>query len=297
MTYTAALLAGAALAQGALVASGRSVIVNVVDTFGEGEDGIMTGAPEWCRNETELTWKQRRERLLQHETLEWCKAQVKTIQAANESVPDWMDKIVEDDRKRGQMKWAAAEMKRLKAEGKEVPQWMDWAAAENEKWGNRWAACKAAELQAAGQEPPTWMAENGRKGILEYAAEKQKDLEEQIDELEDEMEEEEALVQADGNTTLAEEKRLAMEKAVYRKSPHQQLEALQAALTGVDESEDAWKEGTDASPKQLKHALKKAQHASIIMEKILARLQKAREAEEQQSAAADPEPVVDVTAE
>mmetsp|Transcript_97399 Transcript_97399/g.257155 ORF Transcript_97399/g.257155 Transcript_97399/m.257155 type:complete len:142 (+) Transcript_97399:3-428(+) len=141
------------------------------------------------------------------------------------------------------------------------------------------------------------MAENGRKGILEYAAEKQKDLEEQIDELEDEMEEEEALVQADGNTTLAEEKRLAMEKAVYRKSPHQQLEALQAALAGVDESEDAWKEGTDASPKQLKHALKKAQHASIMMEKILARLQKAREAEEQQSAAADPEPVVDVTAE
>jgi len=296
MTYSAALLAGAALAQGALFASGRSM--NVVETFGEGEEGTMTGAPEWCRNETELTWKQRRERLLLHETLEWCKSQVKDLQAANESVPDWMDKLVEDDRKRGQMKWAATETKRLKAEGNEVPQWMDWAAAENAKWGNRWASCKAAALQAAGQEPPAWMIENGRKGVLDYASEKQQDLEEQIEELQQEREEEEAVVQADGNTTLAEERRLAMTKAVHRRSAHEQFEALQAALADADESEEAWKQDTDASPKQLEHALKKAQHASIMMEKVLARM-KAQEVEQeqQQLTASDGDPVVDVTAE
>jgi len=296
MTYAAALLAGAALAQGALFASGRSV--NVVETFGEGEEGTMTGAPEWCRNDTELTWKQRRERLLQHETLEWCKSQVKELQAANESVPDWMDKLVEDDRKRGQMKWAAAETKRLKAEGKEVPQWMDWASAENDKWGNRWAACKAAALQAAGQESPTWMVENGRKGVLDYASEKQQDLQAQIDELTEEREEEEAVAQADGNITLAEERRLAMEKAVYRKTTHGQLEDLQAALTDVEASEEAWKQDTEASPKQLKHALKKAQHMSMMMEKVLARMKAEEEKEEQQQLTAnDVDPVVDVTAE
>jgi len=268
-------------------------------TFAEGAFGpLPADAPAWCKAEADLTWKQRKERLLQHDTLEWCKVQVRHLQAANESVPEWMDKLVEDDRKRGQMKWAAAETKRLRAEGKEVPQWMDWAAAENEKWGNRWAACKAAELQAAGEEPPAWMVENGRKGVLDYASEKQKDLQEQIDELQEEREEEEAVIQADGNATMAEERRLAMQRAVYKKSAHQQLDVLQAELASVQESEEAWEKDTSASPKQLKRALKKAQQASVMMEKILARMKEAKAKEEaEQQSASGAEPVVDVTAE
>jgi len=294
MTCTVALLTGAALAQGVIFASGSSHSEFVVGTFEEAEEG-MIGAPEWCKNDTELSWKQRKERLVQHETLAWCKSQLKTLQAANESVPEWMDKLVEDDQKRGQMKWAAAEAKRLKAEGKEVPQWMDASAAENDKWANMWAACKAAELQAGGREPPTWMVENGRKGILDYSAEKASDLQEQIDELQEEREQEDAVVQADGNTTLAEERRLAMTKAVYRKSAHQQFEALQAELASVDESEEAWHHDADASQKQLKRALKRAEHASVMMEKVLARMREA--AKDTVESAGGEDTVVDVTAE
>jgi len=258
----------------------------------------MSGAPEWCKTTYDLTWKQRKERMLQHATLEWCKGQVKKLREENESIPDWMEKVVGDDEKSGKMKWAAAEAKRMVAEGRELPGWMQDLVKENERWSNRWAACKAAELQAAGEEPPAWMVENGRKGVLDYASEKQKDLQEQIDELQEEREEEEAVIQADGNATMAEERRLAMQRAVYKKSAHQQLDVLQAELASVQESEEAWEKDTSASPKQLKRALKKAQQASVMMEKILARMKEAKAKEEaEQQSASGAEPVVDVTAE
>jgi len=175
-------------------------------SFMEGNFGLVADdAPTWCKNETELTWAQRKERMQQHSTLQWAKKMVKQLQSdANATVPEWMGKLVAEDEKRGRMKWAVQESRRLRAEGKETPQWMEELVAEDAKWANRWAACKVAELEYSGEEPPEWMRENGRKGVFAAAAEKLAEIQEQLDELVALKEKEVALVQAKGDIKLAE---------------------------------------------------------------------------------------------
>jgi len=261
-------LGGAEFVAGVELAGGANFIAThqtVVATF-DGEE--MSGAPEWCKNTSELTWKQRKERMQQHATLEWCKGQVKKLREENESIPDWMEKIVGDDQKNGKMRWSSAEAKRMLAEGKEVPAWMQDLVKENDKWSNRWAACKAAELETDGEEVPAWMTENGRKGIMEYSSEKEANLEEEMEDLNEELSEEQSIVQADGNITKASEKRLATLKRAYRITPRQQLQELQALLADVDQSEQALQQD-DSSPSLLKGALAQARRATSMMEEIL----------------------------
>jgi len=86
--------------------------------------------------------------------------------------------------------------------------------AEDGKWANRWAACKSAELKAAGDDVPLWMAENARKGIMDAAKEKAEELQEEIDELEQEKEEETALVGAQGDVTVASQNLLGRNRKV-----------------------------------------------------------------------------------
>merc|ERR1719382_2417767 len=117
-------------------------MLGVVQTFGRSLD---EEAPEWCKNETELTWQQRKERMQQHATLQWAKKQATKLRDENQTIPEWMDKIVTDDENRGKLKWAVSEFKRLK---------------EDERWANRWAACKAHELRAQKLEVPPWMLDN-----------------------------------------------------------------------------------------------------------------------------------------
>merc|ERR1719440_1814090 len=120
-----------------------------------------------------------------------------------------MGKIVSNDEKRGKAKWAVQESKQLKSEGKETPKWMDELVVEDAKWASRWAACKAAELREANELVPQWMLENGRKGIFEAASEKAAELQEEIDEMEQEKDEESALVDAQGDVDVANQRMLA----------------------------------------------------------------------------------------
>merc|ERR1719440_1260637 len=120
-----------------------------------------------------------------------------------------MGKIVSNDEKRGKAKWAVQESKQLKSEGKETPKWMDELVQEDAKWANRWAAYKAAELKEANEEVPQWMLENGRKGIFEAASEKAAELQEEIDEMEEEKDQESALVDAQGDVDVANQRMLA----------------------------------------------------------------------------------------
>merc|ERR1740121_1847500 len=120
----------------------------------------------------------------------------------NATIPDWMAKLVAEDDKRGKMKWAAQESKRLKAEGKDTPQWMEELVVEDAKWANRWAACKSAQLHMIGEEVPAWMVENARKGVMEAAKE-------QIEELDEQRDREVAVVSAQGDAGLANERMLA----------------------------------------------------------------------------------------
>jgi len=258
----AELAAGVELAGGADFTATHQTVVATFD----GDE--MSGAPEWCKTTYDLTWKQRKERMLQHATLEWCKGQVKKLREENESIPDWMEKVVGDDEKSGKMKWAAAEAKRMVAEGRELPGWMQDLVKENERWSNRWAACKAAELQGTGEEVPAWMAENGRRGIMEYSSEKEANLEEEMEELNEDLEAERSIVQAGGDIAKATEKRLAALDRAYRVSPRQQLRDLEALLADVDQSEQALnKDGGSAAT--LKGALAQARRATDMMEEIL----------------------------
>jgi len=248
-------------------------------TFAEGAFGpLPADAPAWCKAEADLTWKQRKERMEQHATLEWAKKQAKRLQEENETVPEWMDKLVADDEKRGKMKWAAAEGKRLRSEGQEVPQWMAELEAEDRKWANRWAACKSAELKAAGDEVPAWMAENARNGIMEAAKEKAEELQEQLDELEQEKDEETALVGAQGDVTVANQKLLAKSRKVDTTTVAHQTRVLEVALEVLDEAESKMHRGVATSDAQFvsdahktKEALWKAKAASALLGDILDR--------------------------
>jgi len=248
-------------------------------TFAEGAFGrLPSDAPSWCKAEADLTWKQRKERMEQHTTLEWAKKQAKRLHEENETVPEWMDKLVSDDERRGKMKWAVGEGKRLRAEGKEVPQWMADLEAEDLKWANRWAACKSAELRAAGDDVPLWMVENGRKGIVEAAKEKAEELQEELDELEEQREEETALVGAQGDVTVASQRLLTRSRKVESTTLAQQTRVLEVALEMLDEAEGSMHRGIATSDAQFvsdahrtKEALWKARAASTLLGDILDR--------------------------
>jgi len=249
---------------------------SVVDSaFKEGSFGILPeSAPAWCKDESQLTWKQRKERMQQHVTLEWAKKMVKQMLEQNETVPEWMDKIVSDDEKRGKTKWAVSEAKRLKAEGKETPKWMDEIVEEDSKWANRWAACKAAELQQAKEEVPQWMLENSRKGILEAAAEKAAELQEEIDEMEEEKDKDDALVNAQGDVQTANQRMLAKSREFSTVTVRSQLSVLESALEKLDKAEAAKQsDGTAKGPNRqwFKQALRKAEAASKLLTKLLER--------------------------
>jgi len=258
------------LAFAASVSGGGAVeLYNLAGEFSFGPMGV--DAPEWCKNDTALTWKQRLERLEQHATLEWSKKAANRLIEKNETVPEWMDKLVSDDEKRGKTKWVAEEVKRLRAEGKEVPQWMADLEAEDLRWANRWAACKSAELREAGDDVPAWMVENARKGIMDAAQEKAKELQEQIDELEEEKEEETALVSADGDVTLASQKLLARSRKVSSMTLSQQTHVLEVDLEELDMAEgQLLPDSTESGgAKKVKQALWKARAASSLLRDIL----------------------------
>jgi len=221
----------------------HAAYLTVVETFA----GLVPqGAPEWCRNDTNLSWTQRKQRMQQHWTLQWAKEEVKKMRAAkpsNTTVPTWMADIVDQDSKRGRMKWAVQEARHLKEQGKPVPEWMAQMVEEDAKWANRWAACKASELKSQGEEPPRWMIDNGRKGIMEYADEKATELQRQIDELEASREREDTIAEAKGDLKLARKRNLAYEKVIKTRSVSEQMKMLEAALEQLSTVERARRAG------------------------------------------------------
>jgi len=90
-----ALLSAAAMLGIAEAATGMLGVVQTFSRYSMDEE-----APEWCKNETELTWKQRKERMQQHATLQWAKKQAKSLRDENKTMPEWMEKIVTDDENR-----------------------------------------------------------------------------------------------------------------------------------------------------------------------------------------------------
>lgn len=248
-------------------------------TFAEGAFGpLATDAPAWCKAEDALTWKQRKERMEQHATLDWAKTQAKRLHEENETAPEWMNKLVSDDENRGRMKWAVGEVKRMRAEDKEVPQWMTDLETEAFKWSNRWAACTSAKLKAAGDDVPLWMTENARKGIMDAAKEKAEELQEELDELEQEKEEETALVGAQGDVSVASQKLLARDRRVNSTSLGSQTHVLEVALEDLGMAESTMHRGiaTDdavfmSDAHKTKEALWKAKAASTLLANILDR--------------------------
>merc|ERR1719262_1032621 len=104
LPFAALMLSGASALKVHMESGSRQYIgmdhtvVSTYDTFGE-------DAPEWCRNETNLTWSQRKQRMQQHATLEWAKQEAKKLAATNQSMPGWMDKMITDEANRGRLKW------------------------------------------------------------------------------------------------------------------------------------------------------------------------------------------------
>ncbi|CAK0892622.1 unnamed protein product [Prorocentrum cordatum] len=206
----------------------------------------------------------------QHTTLQWCKKQYKELTEKNESVPEWMEKMVTEDENRGKMKWAVQEARRLKAEQKDVPKWMSELVAEDARWANRWAACKVAELKQSGEEVPAWMAENARQGVVDYANEKSQDpLQEQIEELDEEKAKETALVQAQGDPVEANRRLLARTKKAFARSTAQQFRVLQEALEELDQVEAEFGR-TGGETHKLKRAISRAKEASDMLNQMLA---------------------------
>jgi len=264
----------ASLAQFAasISASGEETF-SVQESFVEGSFGLVSDdAPTWCKNETQLTWLQRKDRMQQHNTLLWAKKMVKQMLEDNATVPEWMYNIVSADERKGKSRWAVQEAKRLKAEGKDTPQWMKDLVAEDARWANRWAACKYAELKAIGEEVPTWMVENGRQGILDAATEKAEELQGQIEELDAEKEQEAALVDARGDTTLASQRVLASDREFRTRTLSGQTHVLEQDLEDLDRAEgEMLNDGmAPASIRKLKQALRKARTAAHSVSEMLA---------------------------
>lgn len=238
---TAAQQDGSSLLQVSVRSFGQEQLTFMYDTFTEGAFSHMPAdAPLWCKNDTLLSWKQRKERMLQHATLQWAKKMMKQLLEENSTVPEWMNTMVSDDEKRGKTKWAVLEARRLKEEGKTIPQWMADLVEEDAKWANRWAACKSAEIKAAGEEVPAWMLANGRRGILDAAKERAAELREQLQELDKERQQETALVDAHGDFALAKD-RIFMSgrtKLFDTTSLSQQFQVLELAVEELDSAED-----------------------------------------------------------
>jgi len=258
------------LVQSIAAVTSLTVTESVTESFAKDIGLLLDPVPEWCKNDTQLTWKQRRERMQQHETLQWCKRQSKELTEKNESIPEWMEKLVTADENKGKMKWAVQEATRLKAEQKEVPKYMAELVEEDAKWANRWAACKAAELKAAGEDAPAWMVENARRGITDYAAEKAQELQEEIDELDEEKEKEMALVRSQGDVVLASEKMLARSKTNRARSTAQQYNFLQKALEELDLAEQEFGR-TGANAHKLKHAIIRAEEENNLLNQMISR--------------------------
>jgi len=277
--YLIALLAGRAAAWpgeiSLLQPEGRGSTSEYLSVLEGGSALVPDDAPTWCKNETQLTWVQRKERMQQHNTLQWAKKMVEQLQSVpNATIPEWMDKLVSEDNKRGNMKWAVQESKRLKAEGKETPQWMEDLVADDTKWANRWAACKSAQLQMISEEVPTWMAENARKGVMEAATEKAEELQEQIEELDEQRDQEVAVVSAQGDVALANVRMLARSRVILTSTLSQQTRVLEQDLDELDRAEAvARSEGADliAAARELRHSLRKATSAAHLMTKMLDR--------------------------
>jgi len=279
----AALLAHCAAAQQdftLLLQSSASIVgeqllyADLSGAFEEGSFGMLPeDAPSWCKNESQLSWRQRRERMQQHLTLEWSKKMVKQMLDQNETVPEWMDKMVSDDEQRGKTKWAVQESRRLKSEGKETPKWMEELVQEDSKWANRWAACKAAELKEAGEDVPGWMLENGRRGILDAAAEKVAELQEEIDEMDEERDHEAALVDANGDVQLANNRMLARKRDFSTRTVTSQFRALEQALDELDAAEAEMLDGhmENGPTRRFKRALRQAKSATQLLGKLLER--------------------------
>jgi hypothetical protein len=266
-----ALLSAAAMLGIAEAATGMLGVVQTFSRYSMDEE-----APEWCKNETELTWQQRKERMQQHTTLQWAKRQAAKLRDDKQTIPEWMDKIVTDDENRGRLKWAVSEFKRLKAEGKEAPEWMLALVKEDERWGNRWAACKAHELKAQNLEVPAWMLDNARKGIMEYASEKAAEIQEQIQEMEAQKERDDAVVQASGDIQDANHRLLWRARQDARMTCASQLTVLENEMERFHEAEEKAKEGTIKFP-ALRQAGMAAQDAtsrmSMLLERKLAMIQ------------------------
>jgi len=247
--------------------------VSISDMSFEALGHMPEDAPAWCKNETELTWTQRKERLQGKATLEWAKIQYKKLLAENQTAPEWMKRIVVEDQNRGKMKWAAAEVKRLKEEGKEVPQWMMQLSLENEKWACRWAACKVTQLTAAGdQDVPQWLLDNAHKGIMEYATARAEEIEAEIQELEQEEQLETALVNAHGDVEVANNRMLARSRTRHKAvSVHQQTSVIEEALQNIDELELAADISVNELPalRKVEHAILKAREELVNMKSVL----------------------------
>jgi len=242
-------------------------MLGVVETFSR---SLEEDAPEWCKNETELTWKQRKERMQQHTTLQWAKKQAKALREENQTLPEWMEKIVTDDENRGRLKWAVSEFKRLKSEGQDAPEWMLALVKEEERWGNRWAACKAHELKAQQEEVPQWMLDNARKGIMDYAEEKAAEISEQIQDVEAEKEKDDALVQANGDIEEANHQLLYRAKKDKHMTAASQLTVLEEAMDRFSEAEQEAEQGK-IQFKKLKQVGTKAQKAAASLSMLLER--------------------------
>jgi len=267
---TSALFCVAALLGGAAA--------GVVDTFGHAST-MAEDAPEWCKNETELTWKQRKQRMEQHTTLQWAKKMVKQYREAdgeNATIPEWMDKIVSDDENRGKLKWAVTESKRLKAEGKEVPEWMMALVREDDRWANRWATCKFHELKAESQEVPAWMLDNARKGIMEYASEKAAEIQERIRDVEVQIERDTAVVEANGDIEEANHRLLWKARQAVRMTCASQLNVLENAMDRFHKAEESAKEGAIKFPALRQagtRALEATSRMGMLLEQKLAMVQ------------------------
>merc|ERR1719333_618856 len=167
------------------------------------------------------------------------------------------------------MKWAAQEAKTLKEQGKEVPDWMAQLANENAKWANRWAACKLADIKMAGEEAPKWMIDNAHQGIMSYADEKAKALQEQIEELEFQEQQENAIVQANGDIGAANERISAASKAIETRSLSQQFHALEDAVEVFSQTQGTFRDGTVKAPK-LRNAATRAKDQVDMLDLLLA---------------------------
>jgi len=132
---------------------------------------------------------------------------------------------------------------------------------------------QTAELREANEEVPQWMLENGRKGVLEAATEKAAELQEEIDEMEEEKDQESALVDAHGDVEVANQRMLAKKKEFSARSVTSQFRLLEGALEELEQAESEMLHG-DAGKgptRRFRQALRRAKGASDLLNQLLER--------------------------